>query len=112
MRPGQVIGQLIGVRVKRAYDVPANRLKAGTLGKIDGREALSVLVYGWNRGPIGEQSQLRQRLLTPDGKAGRKKRSREAIPEFAQQVIGEHVVMRNQEAAVMLGIHIVRQQRI
>src|SRR6202041_1523680 len=34
------------------------------------------------------------------------------ITEFIQQVIGELVVMRNQEAAVMLGIDVIRKQRI
>ncbi len=112
MRPGQVIGHLVGVRVERTYDVAANRLKVCALREVEGREAGLGLVKGRNCGVVLHQSELRERLLTLDGKVGQKDRGGEAVTEFVQQVAGEFVVMRNQEAAVMLVVHVVRQQRI
>src|ERR1700739_2833847 len=109
MRPGQVIGQLMGVRVERTYDVAANRLKVSSLRKIEGREAGRILGESRNRGPLRKQSELRNRLLALDGKAGRKERSRETVTEFVQQVAGDFVVVRHQEAAVMFAVRVVRQ---
>src|SRR5271155_2741161 len=106
-RPGQIVRELSGLRLRHSRLVAANRSESGSGTEIESRKGVRGGVLA---DVYAGQVELRERVCALDGEADAGDDIREAEAEFVQQPRCEGPCMRNQQAAIMHAVGVIRQQ--